>query len=74
LPDAAATDLLVVDDELVVSMDVGVFVADAADPTSWAKLGTGIPHAAISSLTLTPARNAIIASTHGRGLWRIGVP
>ena len=56
LPDAAATDLLVVDGELVVSMDVGVFVANAADPTSWAKLGTGMPHAAVSSLTLTPAR------------------
>jgi hypothetical protein len=71
LPDAAATDLLIVDGHLVVSMDVGVFVADAADPSSSAKLGTGIPNAAVTSLTLTPARDAIIASTYGRGLWRI---
>jgi hypothetical protein len=74
LPAAPATDLLILGDKLVVSMDVGVFVADAANPTVWSKLGAGIPHVAVNSLTLTPDGGSIVAATYGRGLWRIEVP
>ena len=74
LPDAAATDLLIVGEQLVLSMDAGAFVADAANPTSWSKLGTGLPNAAESSLTLTPDGTSIVAATYGRGLWSIPTP
>jgi photosystem II stability/assembly factor-like uncharacterized protein len=74
LPGAPATDLLVLGDKLVVSMDVGVFVADAESPAVWSKLGTGIPNAAVNSLTLTPDGGSVIAATYGRGLWSIEAP
>jgi hypothetical protein len=74
LPDAAATDLLMADNQLVVSMDVGVFVTDAANPTNWSNLGSAIPNAAVSGLTLTPDGSSIVAATYGRGLWSIVTP
>jgi hypothetical protein len=74
LPAAPATDLIILGDKLVVSMDVGVFVADAARPTLWSRLGTGIPNAAVNSLTLTPDGGSIVAATYGRGLWSIETP
>jgi hypothetical protein len=57
-----------------VSMDVGVFVADAANPAVWSKLGTGIPNVAVNSLALTPNGGSIVATTYGRGLWTIEAP
>jgi hypothetical protein len=74
LPDAAATDLLVVGDRLVLAMDAGVFVANAANPTNWANLGTRIPNAAVTDLTLTPDGGSVVAATYGRGLWSIEAP
>jgi hypothetical protein len=74
LPGAAATDLLIVGDELVLSTDVGVFVADAANPTIWSKLGAGIPTASVNGLTLTPDGASIVVATYGRGLWSIEAP
>jgi hypothetical protein len=55
-------------------MDVGVFVADVAHPINWSNLGTGIPHVAVNSLTLTPDGSSIVAATYGRGLWGIAAP
>jgi len=74
LPDAAATDLLIVGDRLVLAMDAGVFVADKANLTDWANLGTGMPNAAVTDLTLTPDGGSIVAATYGRGLWSIALP
>jgi hypothetical protein len=74
LPDAAATDLLVIGDRLVLAMDAGVFVANAANPTHWANLGIGIPNAAVTDLTLTPDGGSIVAATYGRGIWNIEAP
>ena len=74
LPDAMATDLIILGDQLVLSMDAGVFVADVADPASWSRLGTSLPNSAVSSLTLTPDESSIVASTYGRGLWSIPTP
>jgi hypothetical protein len=74
LPDAAATDLLIVGDRLVLAMDAGVFVADAATPATWSNLGTGMPNAAVTDLALTPDGSSIVAATYGRGLWSIGSP
>lgn len=74
LPGAPARDLLILGGKLVVAMDVGVFVADAVHPTSWSNLGTGLPNAAVNSLTLTPVGSSIVAATYGRGLWSIAAP
>jgi hypothetical protein len=74
LPGAPATDVLILGDKLVLSMDVGVFVADAESPTVWSKLGTGMPNVAVNSLTLTPDGGSIVAATYGRGLWSIEAP
>ena len=74
LPAAAATDLLLMGDELVLSTDLGVFVSHASDPTLWSELGTGIPNAAVTDLTLTPDGDTIVVATYGRGLWSIPVP
>lgn len=74
LPDAPATDLLIIDGTMIVAMDVGVFVANAANPTTWSNLGVGVPHAAVNDLTLTPDGSSIVASTYGRGLWSIPTP
>jgi hypothetical protein len=74
LPDAAATDLLIVGDRLVLAMDAGVFVADAANPTSWMGLGTGIPNAPVTDLALKPDGTSIVAATYGRGLWSLAAP
>ena len=74
LPAAAATDLLLVGDKLVLSTDGGVFFGDVASPTSWSRLGTGIPNAVVTDLTLTPDGGTIVAATYGRGLWSIPTP
>jgi hypothetical protein len=74
LPDAPATDLVIVGGKLVVSMDVGVFVADASDPSTWSNLGVGMPHTSVNDLTLTPDNSSIVAATHGRGLWSTPAP
>lgn len=74
LPAAPATDLLILGDKLVVSTDVGVFVANAANPAVWSKLATGIPNAAVNALTLTPDGSTVVASTYGKGLWSIPTP
>lgn len=74
LPNAAATDLLIVGDDLVVSTDTGVFVADAAHQSSWSNLGTGRPNSPVTDLTLTPNGRSIVAATYGRGLWSIATP
>jgi len=74
LPAAAATDILILSEKLVVSTEVGVFVAETGNPTTWSKLGTGIPNVAVNSLTLTPDGSSIVAATYGRGLWSIEKP
>jgi hypothetical protein len=74
LPDATATDLLILGDELVVSTEAGVFAAEVANPSVWANFGSGLPNAVVNSLTLTPGGGTIVAATYGRGLWSIESP
>jgi hypothetical protein len=74
LPDSAATDLLIVGNQLLLAMDAGVFVAEAATPSNWSTLGTGIPNVPVTNLAPTPDGNSIVAATYGRGLWRIALP
>lgn len=76
LPDAPSDDLLLVNGQLVLATDIGVFIASAGGgtSTSWSRFGTGLPNASTNDLTLTSDGGTIIAATHGRGLWSIAAP
>jgi sugar lactone lactonase YvrE len=45
-----------------------VFAAEASAPTRWSRLGQGLPNASTNDLTIAP-NGAIVAATHGRGIW-----
>jgi len=77
LPDIPS-DALVLDGHAVaLATDQGAFVATVGEGvnTKWARLGTGLPNAAINDLTIGPG-GWIYAATHGRGIWRfrLGTP
>lgn len=76
LPDAPSDDLLLVNGNLVLATDLGVFVAAAGqgEATTWSRFGTGLPNASTNDLALSPDGSYIVAATHGRGLWRIDSP
>jgi len=76
LPDAPSDDLLVVNGQLVLATDIGVFIAAAGGgaATAWSRFGTGLPNASTNDLSLTSDGGTIIAATHGRGLWSIAAP
>ena len=76
LPDAPSDDLLLVNGQLVLVTDIGVFIVSAGGgtSTSWSRFGTGLPNASTNDLTLTSDGGTIVAATHGRGLWSIAVP
>lgn len=74
LPDAPADDLLLVDGTLVLATDVGVFSADASDPGTWSRFGSGLPNAVANELVLSPDGSYILGVTHGRGMWKVAAP
>jgi len=74
LPDAPADDIVIAGGNLYLAMDVGMFVASAATPTVWSRLGTGLPNAAVNDLSLAPDGSYLIAATHGRGIWTYALP
>ena len=75
LPDVPGDDLVILGGSLVVGTDVGVFVAAAGGGagTTWSRLGSALPNASVNDLTVTPD-GAVLAATHGRGIWQISVP
>ena len=73
LPDAPADDLVMSHGTLVVATDIGVFSTSQAGPGAWARYGSGLPGAAVVDLSTMPD-GAILAATHGRGLWKITAP
>ncbi|HEV7148340.1 MAG TPA: hypothetical protein VGN48_15220 [Pedococcus sp.] len=68
LPDAPGDALVIAGGKLVLGTDVGVFAADLSAPTSWSRLGSGLPNAPVNNLTLAP-NGDVVAATHGRGIW-----
>jgi hypothetical protein len=72
LPDIASDALVLSHNKLALATDQGVFTAKAGKgiSTSWSRLGTGLPNAAVDDLTAGP-NGYIYAATHGRGVWRI---
>jgi photosystem II stability/assembly factor-like uncharacterized protein len=73
LPDAPADDLVMSGTKLVLATDVGVFVTSAGAPGTWKRYGSGLPNAIPNDLTMTPG-GAIVAVTHGRGMFKISAP
>jgi hypothetical protein len=70
LPDAPGDALALSGNNLVLATDVGVFVASRWAPTRWSRV-LGMPHVVVDNVTPLAGRNAVVAGTHGRGIWRI---
>jgi hypothetical protein len=72
LPDIASDALVLSHHRLALATDQGVFTAHEGQgiATTWSRLGSGLPHAAVDDLTTGP-NGYIYAATHGRGVWRI---
>jgi hypothetical protein len=62
-----------VNGQVVVGMDVGVFIAEDGT-TTWDTLGSGLPHAVADDLSVEPNAHTILVATHGRGIWSIDLP
>jgi hypothetical protein len=73
LPDAPADDMVISHGTLVLATDTGVFSTSEATPGSWTRYGSALPSAAVVDLSIMPD-GAILAATHGRGLWKIAAP
>ena len=75
LPDIPGDALVLSNGRLALATDQGVFTAVAGHgaSTTWSRLGTGLPNASVNNLTAGPD-GLIYAATHGRGVWRIGLP
>jgi Bacterial Ig domain len=58
---------------LFVGTDVGVF-ASLDGGSNWARMGQQLPNTVILDLLLDPAAGSLIAATHGRGMFSIGLP
>jgi hypothetical protein len=74
LPDVPGDDILLVNGHLVVASDVGVMISYSSHGGTWYRLGANLPNASVNDVTLSSAGDAVIAATHGRGLWRIPLP
>ncbi len=74
LPDSPADDLVMAGHKLVVATDVGVFITSAGNPGTYTQFGSGLPSAIPVDLTVSPDGSYIMATTHGRGMWRIDSP
>jgi hypothetical protein len=72
LPDNPADDVAIVHHRLIVATDLGVFVARDGSH-HWARLGHGLPDVATWNLAVSPDRRYVVAATHGRGLFKIGI-
>src|SRR5262249_3452071 len=74
LPNLPATALLIdaygAIRTLYVGTDLGVF-RSLDDGMSWERFSPGLPNVRVEDLVLNPITGMLVASTHGRGLWRL---
>jgi hypothetical protein len=70
LPDAPGDGLAVVGGQLVLGTDVGLFVASRQSPQRWSRVD-GFPNVVVDNVRTIPGTTAVVAATHGRGIWRI---
>lgn len=57
---------------LVVGTDIGVFFS-TNEGTSWSAMNTGLPTTAVNQLAIDSVPSAIVAFTHGRSVWSLGL-
>ncbi|HET9981888.1 MAG TPA: hypothetical protein VFQ32_15670, partial [Ktedonobacterales bacterium] len=71
------TDTVVVDPQapsvLFVGADYGVYVSPDSGH-HWFRIDFNLPHSQVYMLQYDPTTNAIVAATHGRGMWRLRLP
>jgi hypothetical protein len=72
LPDVPMDDIVYEGGKLVVASDIGVMTS-ADNGATWSRLGTNLPNVVVDQLTLDP-NGALVAATHGRGIWTIPAP
>jgi photosystem II stability/assembly factor-like uncharacterized protein len=72
LPDAPGDGLAIVNHKLVLGTDIGLFVANATGKRVWKRVA-GVPAVVVNNVRTIPGTNAVVAGTHGRGIWRISV-
>ncbi len=70
LPDIPATCIALNGGSIYVGTDIGVFQSDDGG-TSWVFLDNGLPHVAVFGLDRNLSNGDIIASTHGRGMFKL---
>jgi hypothetical protein len=70
LIDSPTNDIVVVNGDLIVGTDFGVY-ASKDNGATWSRLGANLPNAVIGQLTVSGTQ--ILAATHGRGLWTFPV-
>jgi hypothetical protein len=72
LIDSPTADILKVSGDLVAGTDFGVYVSKDNGAT-WSRLGANLPNVVVDQLTVANGGTAILAATHGRGLWTFPV-
>lgn len=75
-PNLPVNDLVVDPDipgTFYVGTDAGVGIS-SDNGASWNTLGFGLPRVVVHSLVLQRATRTLLAATHGRSVWQIGVP
>ncbi len=70
LPDTPGDGLAIVGGKLVLGTDIGLFIADRSSQTHWSRLGA-LPNVVVNNVRPIPGQQAVVAGTHGRGIWRI---
>ncbi len=73
LPDVPVSALAVAPADpstLFVATDVGVF-RSADSGASWTSLNEGLPNTTVTALAFHPVTRDLVASTYGRGAWRL---
>ena len=73
LPDAPGDGLAIVQGQLVLGTDIGLFIASKSAPTKWSRVD-GLPNVVVNNVRNLPGQaNGAVIATHGRGIWRLTV-
>jgi uncharacterized protein (TIGR03437 family) len=76
LPNIPVNDLVVDPDipgTFYAGTDAGVMIS-TDNAATWNTLGDSLPRVVVDSLVLQRATRTLLAATHGRSVWQIGVP
>jgi hypothetical protein len=74
LGDLPVTDIVRDDptDTLYAATDFAVLKSQAGGP--WTLAGSGMPMVEVAGLTVVPSERILYAASHGRSIWRLGLP